>query len=212
MAESYSKSLVAFSGADMIVSFDGELIGEIQSVKWQREIEQRMDLCPDNSVTGEIVVCCMGRDALSSFEGKKSNVLIRFLDEYGNSKLEFLKDVQLKTKSSSISVDDFIQLVTYSFKAKDVVVLHPTITNPEEQLKFVFDNEHSYDRGTQLEALAYKELLKTQISRGYYRVIDGGEYARLKTASEKKVEPEIFDAKDFATKVLKALEDKKAGF
>jgi hypothetical protein len=174
----YTQTFTSFSGADMVASLDGKIIGELAEIRWEKELGS----FSPNEVTGFIRTAVFDRDPLIEFEGKRFDILIRFLNEYGQAKLEFIKGVRLKTKRGGISIDDYCQELEYTFEAKDAVIISDTLKTTKDQLAFVFENYQSNDETTKLEVDAYMALMSHMFERRYFEVINAGELARLRRA------------------------------
>ena len=176
----YTKTFTSFSGADMIMSFDGKVIGELQAVKW----EKTLDAFAGGGVKGTIHCPVSDSDPILDFEGKKFDILIRFMNEYGQSKIEFIKGVRLKTKQGGASVDDCYQQSGYTFEAQDAIVIADGMKTAQENMSFIFNNYNTQESDVRMEVEAYLALMKLSFEIRHFEIINSGELARLRRADK----------------------------
>lgn len=176
----YTKTFASFSGADMIASFDGNIIGEVQAVRW----EQELGTYSTGEVKGVIECAVFDRESLEAYENKEFDILIRFMNEYGQSKLEFIKGVRLKSKKGGASVDDICQVAVYTFQALDAIVISEISPSAKENLSFIFNNYHSKDQKTCMKVEAYVALMSYSFEMRHFEVVNAGELSRLRKAEQ----------------------------
>jgi ribosomal protein L7/L12 len=174
----YTTTFTSFSGADMVVSLDGKIIGELTEVRW----EKQLGVYSAGEVSGFIKAAAFDRDPLADFEDKEFDILIRFLNEFGQAKIEFIKGVRLKTKTGGASIDEFSQELEYTFEARDAVIIPNMLKTTKEQLGFVFENYNTKDRKIRMEVDAYVALMSHMFEMRYFEVVNAGELARLRRA------------------------------
>jgi hypothetical protein len=183
----YTYTMTSFSGADMVVHFDGKVIGELQEVRWKKNLDE----FKPNKITGTIKAVVFEQDPIGKYEQETFDILIRFQNEYGGHKLEFIKGVNLLTKDSGISVDDIIQYYDYTFEARDSIVIESPLKTPQEQLQFALLNEKSYDQKLKMEADAYKALLSYRLEGNQVELVDKVELNRLRRLEKEGKHPMV---------------------
>lgn len=194
--------VTSFSGADMVVFFDGKIIGELQSIEWEKDLHSMTSPRP---VRGTIESVVFDKNPLEDYEGKTFDILISFATEFGQTKLEFIKDVFLKVQKSRISVDDIVQQSIHTFEAKDAIIIQPSVQKAEAQLKFILDNFQTRDSKTKLYVDAYAQYLKFQLDSNYIQLAKPVQIARLKELESKQAE--VFNPEKFAQVILEGLKN-----
>lgn len=187
--EKYMKTFTCFSGADMVPIIDGEVIGELTAITWEKNLRDgEYGIRPSDAhlIEGKMSAAVFEHNRLEDFEGRKFNVLCYYVNEDGVSMMEYIKGVKLTKVQGGISVDCLNQEVVYDYVAQDIVaVSNPTDLTHQEQLEFVFANDGK--RGQQLEVDAYKALIQWKLDSHKLLVIDYSELDELvKERAEKK--------------------------
>jgi hypothetical protein len=152
------------------------------------------------------------REPLGKYEGphKRFNILIRYMTEYGQKKLEYIQGVELKTKKSGIGVDDVVQEVHYTFSAIDALVV-PWPDTYKEMLEYLLTNYKTFDHEKNAISAAYRDMLLMGLDMRYYDVVNTGELARYKSAEKKLKETEDLGA-SIADKIIEAAIKKGISF
>jgi len=193
----YSRTFTSFSGADMVVFFNGKVVGELQAVKWNKKLND----IGGGLVSGTVEAVVFDRDPMEEFEHETLQILVWLKNEWGQESFEFIKDARFTMKRSGMDIDDITSKVEYDFKANDVIVEVP-LSSMTDQVKYVLENIQSEDYKARLKATAYKERLNWQFDRFVYEVVDAGEIRQLKKERE-----ELRAALDSVLKVVDKKED-----
>lgn len=210
--EPYTRTFTSFSGADMIPILDGSVIGELSSITWEKNVESYMhgggNSFGSDKVRGTMTATIFTKNPLQQFEGKKFDMLCYYTNEFGQSMLEFVKGVHLVKTMGGMSVDTIASEIHYEYAAEDfVTVSEPDFKEHQEQLRFVLENDGKRDH--QLEVDAYKALMRWNLQRGAFIVLDPEDLTKLaKEREERKKKNEEYFAQQKAELRAKAEAEK----
>ena len=114
-----TKSFSSFSGADLVISLDGKIIGEMSALTWEE------DFFPEDeyAIKGEMEFVLFDSE-LSVYElaqsKKKFTTVMTYLNEFGQSLYYRIYDCLLTKRSGIHGIDEFIITEKYQFKAKKI--------------------------------------------------------------------------------------------
>lgn len=160
----YTSSFQVFSGADVVVNIDGQLIGEVQGVEWNRQLANGIG---GNKVEGIIQTCVFDKTPLEKYIGKSFDMKLKFHNERGHSKAYLFEDVQLCEQSGGIGTDSVLELIDYTFKAQNFEAFPDYKTLVEDQVAYIKENVESTDRHTKRLVELYKEEIIERLLRGF---------------------------------------------
>lgn len=130
----YPKSFTSFSGADVITFINGKPMGEIAEVRWRKNLNRMKG---PESVEGVIKAAVFGECmVLDGYEGKTFDIVMKYLNEEGDSKVISIEEVKLEEVEGGISVDEMVEEVEYKFRASKVVQL-PYHVGSEQKLEYI---------------------------------------------------------------------------
>lgn len=160
----YQSKYTMFSGADVVVNIDGQLIGEIQGVEWNRQLSNGIG---GNKVEGIIQTCVFDKVPLEKYIGKSFDMQLKFNNARGHSKVYLFEDVRLCEQSGGIGVDSTLEAVDYTFKAENFEAFPDYKTLVGDQVAYIKENSESVDRHTKKLVGLYKEELIERLMRGF---------------------------------------------
>ena len=99
-----------FSGIDIKISFEGDRIKAIQSLSFNRTREE---------FAGEISVVVFAEDSFDELYGKTGRLTVCAADDNDNLYTYFDRNVEFIGNKASVSVDDIVIEVSYTFKVLD---------------------------------------------------------------------------------------------
>lgn len=111
-----ARQYTSFAGVDTRIRIDGQTHGQIQAISFSR-----FKLDGEWHVAGTIIRLCL-QDGCGSLPEKFDELEVLAANEYGACALIFaLKDVEIVTCCSGVSVDDIVIEETYNYVAKEFV-------------------------------------------------------------------------------------------
>lgn len=120
----YTKSYASFSGADLIVTIDGEVVVELIDIEWEEDFY--VDDIHDYPISGVAKFVIFGYE-LSLYElakqKKKFDICMTYQDEVGNKISYRIYDCLLTKRSGKHGVNKVVVSESYHFKAKKVEML-----------------------------------------------------------------------------------------
>lgn len=132
------RTYASFSGADMIIEIDGEVIPEIQAFsfheiggKQAKQLAQHSPYYDSDSVCEYPVVIEMdytlfGGDSFSGLhEGSVYSITLKLINEYGDKRYYHFSGVELVSTSMSLSIDNITSDTSQVLRAKGVWVEIP---------------------------------------------------------------------------------------
>lgn len=165
--EPYTKVYTSFGADDMVASFDGKIMGELQDIRWEKHLSK----LSGPSVEGIMTFTVFAEDPVEELEGKYFSILLRYMNEHGQRRLEYIKDVKLVSRKSGIGIHDVSQAQQYTFSADDAGTI-PWLETKTEMLKYLLKNYRAYRPEEKLRTLAYKDLLLLDADMGRLQLIE----------------------------------------
>lgn len=183
------KAYTSYSGADTVAYFDDKVLGELISIEWEKQLGGYEGYA-SASVKGKMSATVFDRDPLTDFHNKSFDVLLHFLNEYGESKVEYIKGARLEKMVGGMHVDQPTQEFHYEFSAQDVFLLEGEefLKSAKEQLQFLIENIGRQEKKVVLKLDIYAKLLKIGYERRDFLVMSHGEFAKAVNKEVKEVQ------------------------
>lgn len=118
--ETYMKSYTSFSGADMVPTLNGQVIGEVYEVKFEENLVNPEDIW--YPITGYVDVCIFDKDTFrQTLLPVNNEFVLSAANEYGQSMMIDFNSIIFLKREGGIAVDNAMMMERYSFKAKEVL-------------------------------------------------------------------------------------------
>jgi hypothetical protein len=108
----YTRTVYAFSGADMTIFIDGIALGEASGIVWEKDLTGGRTWPIKGTLT-----CTMFDKEPLDIQDKGYYVMVQYCDEYGNAAQEEFHDVNFHRMHGGMYVDDIVPEVKYDFTA-----------------------------------------------------------------------------------------------
>ncbi|RHW32006.1 hypothetical protein [Oceanobacillus profundus] len=117
--ETYSRTYIAFCGADLMVTINGEIVGELQELNW----EEDFFASDEYTINGEALFVTFEYELdlyKLAKEKREFNICIAYAAEYGKKMYYRIYDCLLTKRAGKHAVDDIVINEKYYFKAKRI--------------------------------------------------------------------------------------------
>lgn len=147
----FSICKTSFSGADMCVMLDNEILGELQSIEWYKPHDRIIEnLAESNYIDSELAMeypvviianfAIFDRDPLTNLDN--GNIIINYVNEYGRAAYRAIYDVIPINEISGCSVDSVITENVMLLAAKEVTELKEGVNYKDgQEVKITFNKQ-----------------------------------------------------------------------